>query len=878
MLNTLGRLALLVIVLPMSSVVLGQSIDQPEGWGPAGREGRGEAPVPDAAPRPALEVLLSQPEREASRRLDDALANLVLGDLQAPSRLHSVADYRLAGGARFGDFFQVSEDMPIVDFTVIGNLAAAQAHLERLFGVEILASASTPAYHLISARVPVALLLDAAGMPDLRSANAAGATAGGAGETAAERRSAQRSGLRSQGNANNQAETTLEVEAVRRVLPAIDGSGISVGTISDSVSQVGGGIGASQASGDLPANARINVVQDWANNNPTDEGRAMMEHIYDIAPQVQSLGFATGSGGQANFANNIAALGAAGMDIINDDLVYFAEPFFQDGVVAQAVNTYIIGGGIYFSLNHNFANLSNEGVWNNPDEDVYHGFSGNDELLQVTVAGGTVQNPANTILVLQWAEPWGAATVDLDLELWDNGNPRTLLQSSTNANIGGNPFEQISISNTGAAYTAHIAVRRVSGNPDGLTLKIVAHANGTWQLSIDEYPEQAAGTLTPHAGTSRSIAIGAAPFFNRDTAESFSGRGPHRRFFDAAGNPVGPLTFTKPDFTSIDNANTTFFGRDIAQDDDVLPNFSGTSAATPNAAAVAALMLQATGGPGSLSQEDIRRIMRLSAIDLGDAGHDITYGHGRINALGAVIGASGPRNPEYTLYLNAFGDAFFSQNLFAITDIDRIEFATNITGDCAVSISDGDHPNMDPMLALFYQVLDAFIGLDYSSGFIDDALIDEAVLGNVPITAEVLSETAFAGDAVDFDMAIDCPTQNQSDRTLELDPDGNDLAVPGKLVWIGESDFYRYTAPDAVSLSVTLDPEFKARLMVYDQFGERLNTRLIEAGASGGLGVSGISPGEDYLIQVVSDSYAHTGDYLMSVRFGGDALFSDRFE
>ena len=41
---------------------------------------------------------------------------------------------------------------------------------------------------------------------------------------------------------------------------------------------------------------------------------------------------------QASFAHGIIALADAGAKVINDDVLYFAEPMFQDGIIAQAVD------------------------------------------------------------------------------------------------------------------------------------------------------------------------------------------------------------------------------------------------------------------------------------------------------------------------------------------------------------------------------------------------------------------------------------------------------------------------------------------------------------------------------------------------------------
>lgn len=148
-------------------------------------------------------------------------------------------------------------------------------------------------------------------------------------------------------------------------ITGIQGSGITVGVMSDSydTNAAPNSAALDVSTGDLPGAGNpfgntepVVVIQDSPGG--TDEGRAMLQIVHDLAPKAR-LGFATANGGEVNFANNIRAL--AGFpdapnavpgfkaDIIVDDIIYLNEPFFQDGIVAQAVDEVAAKGISYFS-------------------------------------------------------------------------------------------------------------------------------------------------------------------------------------------------------------------------------------------------------------------------------------------------------------------------------------------------------------------------------------------------------------------------------------------------------------------------------------------------------------------------------------------------
>lgn len=166
----------------------------------------------------------------------------------------------------------------------------------------------------------------------------------------------------------NVGATTSQGVVQHRVdqLPAgVDGTGITVGVMSDSYDTNAAPNSAALdiSTGDLPGAGNpagntqpVVLLEDQPAG--TDEGRAMLQIVHDMAPKAR-LGFATANGGQLNFANNIRSLAGlpgaphavAGFkaDIIVDDIIYPDEPMFQDGIIAQAVDEVFAKGVSYFS-------------------------------------------------------------------------------------------------------------------------------------------------------------------------------------------------------------------------------------------------------------------------------------------------------------------------------------------------------------------------------------------------------------------------------------------------------------------------------------------------------------------------------------------------
>src|SRR5260370_27012954 len=156
-----------------------------------------------------------------------------------------------------------------------------------------------------------------------------------------------------QGSVTTEGDATHRAAAARGVF-GINGAGLKIGVLSSGVTS----LAASQATGDLPptcgsgASPCVTVLP--GQTGAGDEGTAMMEIIYDMAPGA-NLYFATALPTITNFAQNIHDLRAAGCDIIVDDVFYFVETPFQDGQTGAVIST-TNGGGVIQAVNDVVAN------------------------------------------------------------------------------------------------------------------------------------------------------------------------------------------------------------------------------------------------------------------------------------------------------------------------------------------------------------------------------------------------------------------------------------------------------------------------------------------------------------------------------------------
>lgn len=567
---------------------------------------------------------------------------------------------------------RVADGYVTIDVYARGSAEATKAELvsKGMLGAQVFGA-------VVSGRVPVTALADVAG--------SAGVV-----------RVLPRLARTSAGKVTSQGDVAQRSDEARRkakVDGRYRGKGIRVGVLSDSYDCATGPFAPGapfstaeddRASGDVPKD--VVVLDDESGcEGGTDEGRAMMQIVHDVAPGASGA-FASAFSGQAGFANAILALkDVARSRVIVDDVIYFAEPMFADGVIAQAATAVAKAGVPYFSSAGNQARLSYEAAYretadvglSGPRHDFDPG-GGVDTLQSWTVPSGTFD-----VLALQWDAPYlsagapGGSDSDVDLYFHDAGGVLLPFCDDPTAdpcqfpgwdyNIEGDPVELAYVYNgTGAPIRVQVSIERYSG-PQPRRVKWVQFSLWAASASPLEFDTRSS-TLYGHANARWAEAVGAASWYNTKEwgnllfgddcgyacLTGYSSAGGTPVVFDGAGRRLRrPEYRLKPGITGPDGGNTTFFYFDLGfavdSEPDGWPNFFGTSASAPHVAGVAALMLDASGL--RLDAPWIYTLLRATAHDMTvrripgvgfeplARGFDYDSGFGFVDARRAVLAA-----------------------------------------------------------------------------------------------------------------------------------------------------------------------------------------------------------------------------------------------
>jgi hypothetical protein len=651
------------------------------------------------------------------------------------STVHPIRDlHEMNPAARFRLSDPLTTPQVLVDAITTGDPQALKAALENL-GLQDAAVFAND----VGGYLPVDQLTNAAGLAELHFVRAAMPRT-------------RSSVVATQGDFAQQSST------VRAMYPALTGSGVTVGVLSDSFNCMaayeapGSGVPASgyngyaewgftatytidqqpssgQAASTSALPAGVNVLKD-ANclhygapyQAPFgDEGRAILQIIHAVAPGA-GLAFYTAVESEADFANGITKLAAAGAKVIDDDVGYPDEPFFQDGLIAQAINTVAAQGVVYFS------SAGNDGTNSYENKTPSFATSGtgtqsSEKLLNFDPSGATLATslplsipmlyPGEFIyLVIGWDQPFvtgspnsGGATSSIDMcvsgagadLVTDNNSYPNPVSCSGPSSVGKDPLQFLIIGNPASASgrTAATAVTLTNGLAGGTPapgrIKFLLADNGAG-ATINSSLAPGGPAMQGHPMAATAAAVGAAFYFNTPqcgasaaTLHTFSSEGGDPTLFDTTGaRLMTPQIRNKPDFVAPDGINNTILGETFAQrvanggqpapvttitgceDNAAFPNFFGTSAAAPHAAAAAALMLEANP---ALTNTQVIQTLQSTASSMtprstSGSGYDYDDGHGfiQVNAAVAALPAAAPSITLNPITISAGGSSTLTWN------------------------------------------------------------------------------------------------------------------------------------------------------------------------------------------------------------------------
>ena len=434
-----------------------------------------------------------------------------------------------------------------------------------------------------------------------------------------------------------------------------------------------------------------------------DEGRAMLQVVHEIAPGAAEAFYsaAAGAGDLAAFAAGILELAAAGCRVICDDVAFSAfEPWFQGGttsppltlvngqlvnaqaaVIDQAIATVTAEGVVYVSC------ASNDGAvaYENPNSwtsTIAQGITLTTPAQFVQFANslnfGTAQNPtafinvtltqalSNFNLALQWDEPWGNATSQLEIDLWVQ-NPANGVEElfgefnqtqgqgafSDGVFVNGVPVDPALVvpqaafpggqDSTVGPGTIQLSIRVLSG-PIPAFIKLVTGGNSSLlgDIVLTSYQNGAnlANTGTSvghndglHVVTAGAVDAGNVPVNNSTVSapvsEPFSASGQNSYYFlGPNGNAIAPFALPGIAVSGVDDIATSVAGS--------LSDFFGTSCATPAVAAVIALVMQADPHLNLLGITYVLEKTATPTIAVTGAANPTVGGAGLVNASAAI--------------------------------------------------------------------------------------------------------------------------------------------------------------------------------------------------------------------------------------------------
>jgi hypothetical protein len=384
----------------------------------------------------------------------------------------------------------------------------------------------------------------------------------------------------------------------------LTGEGYKIGVLSDSYNNKGGA-NTDIENRDLPGNLAgplaiinpnpVTVLKDYPYLTGSDEGRSMLQILYDVAPK-SSLYFRTGFLTAGDFAIGIQELADQGCHAIVDDISFITEPFFTDGVIAQAVKSVVAQGKHYVTAAGNYASKSYESTFVPATgtplpfgiPGVAHNFGTG--IYQSAIVKAQPGKPGIYTIGLQWEDAFsslGAVGTQTDVDLYAINQAGEII-GFNRINLSADPMEIMSFvvnpKPTTEVVTEIKLMVVVDGTPPpGLYFKFIVFRGDFTFLNASAGAN--AGTIVGQANVPEAHTIGAVRYTTPTLIEPFTSRGGVRYYGSSS---------QKPDYVAPDGVNTSVdMGSLVDPEGDGIRNFFGTSASAPHVAGGIALLLEA---------------------------------------------------------------------------------------------------------------------------------------------------------------------------------------------------------------------------------------------------------------------------------------------
>jgi hypothetical protein len=271
------------------------------------------------------------------------------------------------------------------------------------------------------------------------------------------------------------------------------------------------------------------------------------------------------------------------------------------------------------------------------------------------IGGPAVPTMGHFSLQVNTASGVARITQDFNLLFFDTNG--AFIEAVASNNIANNRPYEIWVPNFSSSFSqVQLVISRsnTTAPPNAADqLKYVFFGNGAGGMGPAEYNNYLSPVTFGHSAAAGANSVAAYAMFRPNLPEDFTSPGPVTIYFDTNNNRLATPQFRlKPDIAAADGANNTFFplgpGNDYPFDPDTFPNFYGTSAASPHSAAIAALVIQAHGGPGHLTPAQVKTLLQLNTfphdLDPYFVGGSATTGNGGTISISVVSDNSANTN------------------------------------------------------------------------------------------------------------------------------------------------------------------------------------------------------------------------------------------